>query len=294
MNTQAIEPAAAAGLRFTQIAPTFVGLVEGIDLRQPITDAQALALKQALAKYGVLVLKNQPINDDELMRVTEVFGPNRKTSFQVMKNEHQFLIDVTNVDKEGRPLPQDHSYVLYMKANEFWHSDGTFNPRPQRFTALHARELPNPPPPTEYADTQAAWDSLPAQRQRALEKLVVVHDRRRSLERVGQASVQTADPEERTARQPLVRVNEITGRKSLYVGSHASYIEGMPKEEGRRMVDELTAYATQPQFVYSHPWELHDLVIWDGSRTLHRATPYTAPAARRMRQSGALELASLL
>jgi alpha-ketoglutarate-dependent taurine dioxygenase len=84
-----------------------------------------------------------------------------------------------------------------------------------------------------------------------------------------------------TVMHPLVRVNPVNGRKSLYVGAHAQEIVGIPRDEGRRIIEELTAFCTQPQYVYSHAWREHDLVIWDNRCTLHRATPFDKTKYRR-------------
>jgi alpha-ketoglutarate-dependent 2,4-dichlorophenoxyacetate dioxygenase len=73
----------------------------------------------------------------------------------------------------------------------------------------------------------------------------------------------------------------VNGRKNLYVGSHAQEIAGMSREEGRKILDELTEFCTQPQFVYGHPWHQHDLVIWDNRCTLHRATTFDKTQYRR-------------
>ncbi len=72
----------------------------------------------------------------------------------------------------------------------------------------------------------------------------------------------------------MVRRHPGSGRKALYIASHASHIIGWPVEEGRALLRELLAHATQPRFVYSHQWRLGDLVIWDNRCTLHRATPF--------------------
>ena len=91
------------------------------------------------------------------------------------------------------------------------------------------------------------------------------------------------------ATHPLVRAHPWNGRKSLYLASHASHIVGWPQEKGRALIEELIAHATQPRFVYSYPWELHDLVMWDDRWTMHRATPYDGPHPRKMRQCAVLE-----
>jgi hypothetical protein len=73
-----------------------------------------------------------------------------------------------------------------------------------------------------------------------------------------------------------VRRHPGSGRNALYIGSHASHIVGMPIEEGQELLAELIEFATQPQFVYRHKWQVGDLVIWDNRCTMHRATPFAA------------------
>src|ERR687889_604655 len=74
----------------------------------------------------------------------------------------------------------------------------------------------------------------------------------------------------RPVRQRLVRTHPVTGRKSLYLSSHAGAILGMPMPEARILLRELTEHATKPEFVYVHKWTLHDLVMWDNRQTMHR------------------------
>ena len=85
-------------------------------------------------------------------------------------------------------------------------------------------------------------------------------------------------------RHPLVRANPVNGRKALFLGAHASHIEGMPVEEGRALLKELLAHVTQPQFCYRHEWTEGDLVIWDNRCVLHRATPFDTTRYKRLMQ----------
>ena len=85
-------------------------------------------------------------------------------------------------------------------------------------------------------------------------------------------------------RHPLVRTNPVNGRKSLFLGAHASHIEGMPVEEGRALLETLLDHVTQPQFCYRHEWTEGDLVIWDNRCVLHRATPYDVGRYKRLMQ----------
>ncbi len=80
---------------------------------------------------------------------------------------------------------------------------------------------------------------------------------------------------------PLVRTHPETGAKTLYIGNHASHIQGLPEAEGDTLLQELLDHATQPQFVYQHTWRVGDLVIWDNRCLLHRALANYEMAAHR-------------
>ncbi len=80
----------------------------------------------------------------------------------------------------------------------------------------------------------------------------------------------------------VVRTNPRNGRRALYLGSHASHIEGMPLEQGRKLLHELLAAATDARFVYRHSWRQFDLVIWDNRAVLHRGCGWDKARYRRV------------
>jgi alpha-ketoglutarate-dependent 2,4-dichlorophenoxyacetate dioxygenase len=135
---------------------------------------------------------------------------------------------------------------------------------------------------TEFADMRAAYDALPETFKTTIEDLVAEHDYWYSRV-VGGGPEPTA--EERALRPPaqhrLVHVHPTSGRKALYLASHASQIVGWPLERGRALLRELMAFATEPRFVYSHVWRAGDVVIWDNLATMHRATPFDDRTYRR-------------
>lgn len=89
-------------------------------------------------------------------------------------------------------------------------------------------------------------------------------------------------PGSRPVEHPLVRVQKSTGRNSLYLSSHLSHLAGLPEEEGRALVKELTAHATQRKYVYTHSWTIGDFIIWDNRTTIYRALPFEDRKYRRI------------
>lgn len=280
-------------IEFEPIGNTFVAEVHGIDLREGLCAAQVDLIETGLATHGVLVFRNQAINDDHQQAFIEKFGPPVVTKLKEIASGHPHFYDIATVDAEGNPIPEDSARGLYLLANLLWHTDGSQNQPPIRLTALHARVLPPEPPPTEYSNMRWAWDTLPPTQQKALEGLVVEHSVYWSRQKMGMSmqdfSAETL-AERKAVQHPLVRTHPRNGRKSLYLASHASHIIGWPVEKGRALLDELTEHATQSGNVYAHDWGPNDLVMWDDTWTMHRATPYQGKHPRQMRWCGVREL----
>jgi alpha-ketoglutarate-dependent 2,4-dichlorophenoxyacetate dioxygenase len=277
------------------VSAGFAAEIYGFGTADGITAEKHALLEDALAKYGVLVLRGEQVDDDIQEALIRNFGPPLVTDLKGLaegKQKHPHFYDLSTVDDEGKPIDENSFVGLYQKANLLWHTDGTQVQPPIRVTILSARVLPSAPPTTEYADMRAAWDALPETRKRELEGLQVEHSIYASRAKVGLTDF---DEEVRKTRppvaHPLVRVHPRTGRKSLYLASHASHVIGWPKAEGEALLAELTEFATQRQFVYVHQWRDSDIVIWDDSFTMHRAMPYSGAEPRKMRWCAARELA---
>ena len=139
---------------------------------------------------------------------------------------------------------------------------------------------------TEFADMRAGYDALDDDTKREIDELVCEHSQMYSRGSLG--FLDFSDEEIamfKPVLQPLVRRHPQTGRKSLYLSSHAGAIVGLPMPEARVILRDLTEHATQPAFVYVHRWRLHDLVIWDNRQTMHRVRRYDQAQPRDMRRT---------
>ncbi|MEM7429990.1 MAG: TauD/TfdA family dioxygenase, partial [Pseudomonadota bacterium] len=191
------------------------------------------------------------------------------------------LIFLKNFDDEGRINPPSSWQILNNKANQFWHADSSFKANPAKASLLSGRVVPSRGGNTEYLSMRAVYAALPEETKQRIEGLVAIHDYSHSRNKidpdlVSQAEYKAVPP----VRQAMVLDHGGRG-KSLYIGAHCSGIEGMSGEEGGALIDELMAFADQEQFVYSHNWRQHDLVLWDNRSVLHRATPFDAANEKR-------------
>jgi len=185
------------------------------------------------------------------------------------------MVDISNLGVDGSILAADDRRRMFNLGNLLWHSDSSFKATPAKYSMLHARVLPPSAPNTEFADMRAAWDALPADLQEVARPLVCDHSLIYSRALLG---FDDFTPEEREwfapVPQRLVRRHAGSGRLSLYLSAHIGTIHGWLRPEAMAFIRDLTEHATQREFVYSHPWREHDLVIWDNRCTMHRARPF--------------------
>jgi alpha-ketoglutarate-dependent taurine dioxygenase len=175
----------------------------------------------------------------------------------------------------------------YLLGTFLWHIDGTTDEIPSRASLLSARVLSDSGGQTEWASTYAAYEDLPQDEKDAIEKRRVVHSAE-TIERAARpdfSETDVADWRTRPVRSHPLVWTHASGRKSLVLGSTASYVEGMGPEESRALLDRLQAWSTQPQFVCRHEWQVGDLVIWDNTGTMHRVIPYAADSGRMMHRT---------
>jgi alpha-ketoglutarate-dependent 2,4-dichlorophenoxyacetate dioxygenase len=274
-----------------QIGPCFAGEVDGIDMRKPLTAAEAAAIHAGMDEYAVLVFHDQHITAEQQLAFTQSLGElEHAIGTSLRKPEEDRLpsvfADVSNLDKENKPYKYDDRRRLFAIGNRLWHSDSSFKTTPAKYSLLYCLSVVSKGGNTEFADMRAAYDSLDEERKALIEDLVCEHSQMFSRAQLGFTDFTEEERERfKPVLQVLVRTHPSTGRKSLYLSSHAGSILGMPVPEARFLLRDLVEHATQRKFVYSHKWRVGDLVIWDNRRTMHRVRPYPAEEPRDMRRT---------
>src|SRR6201987_406698 len=261
------------------VTPGFVAEIGDVDLSTPLEPADLLAVKEAFTTYAVLIFPDQHLSQDQHLDFARNFGP-LDTTIALYRKDAKLRVrkefaDVSNLDADNKVWGENSRRRMFELGNRLWHTDSSFKRLPARASLLYARSIPPVGGHTEFADERAAYDALPEETKRRLDRLVAEHSIFNSRARLGFTNF---SDEERRGMPPVpqvvVRTIPESGRKSLYLASHAGRIFGMPEEEGRGLIERLTAHATQRQFVYTHRWRVNDLVMWDNRCTMHRGTEF--------------------
>ena len=277
------------GIEIKPLHPLFAAEIGGIDLSDPEVDRSYPELQAALDEKAVLVFKGSPLSQERQIAFCGMFGrlEGEGANVGVIQTGIQrriatALADISNLDEEGRVLGQQDRRRMFALGNQLWHTDSSFKRIPAKYSMLHAHSVTPEGGETQIADTRAAWDDLPDAMKARVEGLVAEHSIFCSREKLG---FYDFSDDERAAlppvHRPIVRDHHESGRKALYLASHASHILGMEVPDGRMLILDLMEHMTQPKYIYTHTWEVGDLVIWDDRCTLHRGRPYDEANHRR-------------
>ena len=278
-------------ISINQVGPCFAGIVEGVDLREELSPKTVEAVHDGMDRYAVLVFRGQSITDEQQLAFSEQLGEIEHaigTSLREKKDARlpTTFADVSNLDKNNQPFLVDDRRRLFAIGNRLWHSDSSFKTVPAKYSILHALSVPSKGGNTEFAHMPAAYDALDQETKEQLEGLVCEHSQIYSRQQVGFTDLTDEEIERfEPVRQTLIRKHPKTGRKSLYLSSHAGRIDGFSAPDAKLLLLDLVNHATQREFVYIHEWQLGDLVIWDNRQTMHRVRPFPVDEPRDMRRT---------
>ena len=266
-------------LTFRKLHPLFAAEVGPIDLPSVYDEETLAEIRRGMDEFGVLVFHDQAFTDEMQLAFAQRFGGelhSRTGSSVIAKSRlgNEALSDISNIDENGDILDSEDRRRMYNLGNRLWHTDASFQDPAGRYSLLSARVVPPVAADTEFADMRAAYDALPPETKAEIDGLYAHHSIAHSRRTLGFEFSQDEEDRLKGAIHPLVRTIPGSGRKSLYIASHASRIVDWPVPDGRLLLLDLRDHATQPQFRYRHSWRVGDLVIWDNRATMHRGVPF--------------------
>ena len=267
-------------LSVRRLAESFCGEVSGVDLTR-LDDLTAQAIKDSWLAHKVLVFHDQQLDEDELVEFAQRLGDVEIHLRQTRATGRREVLLVSNIKEDGKPIGRLGNQELN------WHMDQIFMAQPTAGTILFAVEVTPEGGDTWFCDLGAAYQALPPELKAQVEGRRAVHSAATADRRVG---IQLTEEQRLKAPEvvhPLVRTHPLAGDKGLYFSmNHTARIDGMTEDESLHLLDELRRYATQPEFIYAHHWQVGDLVLWDNAATMHRRDPFPDHFQRLMRRVG--------
>lgn len=227
-------------------------VVSGVDVG-PLAPEVVDGLRAALASHGVVVLRDQHVDDTAFLGFLESFGPLTFTAGETPVDGFPDLNVISNV---GRTEPPRSTF----------HVDSSYLSTPPAYTALRAVEIPSQGGETVFTDQYRALATLPAEladrvRDRSIRHVVTGID----------PALLTAD-DETEAEHPVVRPHPLTERPALFLTTpkRCAAVSGLDDDASAELVAELYAHSTTPENSLAHAWAPGDVVMWDNACVLHR------------------------
>lgn len=267
-----------------QIAPLAGALgaeILGVDLRR-LDDKGWKEIFRAFLQYSVLVLRDQKLEPEDLMKVGARFGEPCHYPFVTGMEGYPYIFEVVKEADETKNF------------GGAWHSDTAYLARPPLATLLYALETPSHGGDTLFANTTAAYDTLSAGMKNLVDTLVGVNSaelkygggRSAMHKKIGGMKVHDTDSAgQYVSEHPVARTHPGTGRKALYASrSHTTHFKGMTEEESGPILDYLALHQVRPEFTCRVRWAPGTLTIWDNRCTQHNAINDYHGQRRRMRR----------
>ncbi|MDJ0824298.1 MAG: TauD/TfdA family dioxygenase [Rhodobacter sp.] len=278
------EARAVAKFDLKPLIPAFGMEVRGLDLMDVSADTLFPDIRALFEEHSALLFRGQDLAPEKHLELAQLFGPIEDRQADERKPGEAFTIpEVSNVTEDGTTAGEMDLKTLNLKSNFLWHADSTFLPVPALSNILVARIVPTEGGATELASTRAAWAEMPEELKARIKGRGIwhrySHSRKKISEELAKLPMFAKWPDQHWAS---VWPNPVNRREALYIASHAFQVDGYDESESETLLAELTEFCTQPRYVYSHRWEVGDVLLWDQRAVMHRGTPWPYDQPRKL------------
>ena len=271
-------------MKISALHPKFGVTIEDVDLNGVTAENLFPEIRDLFEEHSALLFPKQNMDDATHTRIAELFGPLENREAMATGRDVEFEVSaVSNEDGDG-VFDADSLRTLDLQANMLWHTDSTFLPTPALVNILTATVLPTSGGQTELASTRVGWDEMSDAMKEHFQDAILWHRLSHSRSRISPELARLGKMT-RWPDRPWTALwkNPVNGKDSLYIASHAFAIEGKGHEEGQKIIDEATEFCTRPENVYSHNWQIGDVLIWDERACLHRGRPWDYSQPRTLK-----------
>lgn len=271
--------------------------ITDLDLSKPLSEETKKALYDLWIDAGLICFKGLGHNDEEHLRLSEVFGENKAHTVKHLvkegENDKFMVLDSRDFEKFGtyyRESDPEYIFTGYLP----WHSDQIFTVRPNHGALLRIVTQPSRGGKTGWIDTIAAYDALDDEFKEKIKDIELeyelCHDHMHAKYGRDETIIQATeiDPDApkidnlAPVAHPAVAIHPISGKKILNVSPlHLVRVVGMEEKESDKLIKQLVAHVTNMDCSYVHDWEPNDMMLWDNWRTLHTAYGYPTNEIRK-------------
>lgn len=226
---------------------------------------QPPVINELLSQYNqhhLLILKDQHLNEDALIKVANLFGeptPSLVKTFQ--------LVNYPLITKHSNIKNEDKKPTGIIAPEYVFHSDSYFTTNPNKSTLLYSLKSPDYGGETFFVNSCHAYDTLDISIKNLIEDKKAIY--------------KNAYVNQPPVSHPLMRHHPVTKRKALFVNIHRALgVDGIEQTEALALLNFLYEHATNKDYVYKHKWSDGDLLIWNNVTTMHCATEIDTSQAR--------------
>lgn len=271
-------------MKTTPLHPKFGLVVEDVNLRDVTAEHLFPEIRHAYETHSALLFKGQELDDETHIRIAELFGPLENREAMATGRDVEFEVSAVSNEDGDTVFDAESLRTLDLQANMLWHTDSTFLPTPALVNILTAKVVPSCDGQTELASTRVGWREMPEEMKAPFKNAIMWHRLSHSRSKISPELAQLA----KMTRWPdrpwkAIWPNPETGEEALYIASHAFAIEGLGHEESEALIDAAITFCTKPEYVYSHEWEVGDVLIWDERAVLHRGRPWNYAEPRTLK-----------
>jgi alpha-ketoglutarate-dependent taurine dioxygenase len=245
------------------LQPTIGAEIGGVDLREPLSDAQRDQIKAAILEYKVVFFRDQDLDRDQHAAFAQRFGP----LYSHPSTSRPYADKVPAIHRIAATEAKKYEKIAELQRAEGWdpyHSDTSWRLVPTWGAVLRAVTLPEVGGDTIWVDAGLAYDGLPDDVKERLEGLHVTHDYRAALAGAGHDYPIVA--------HPLVRTHRETGRKILWANfSQHPWIVGLDTGESRALLSVVHDQYRKPEYQVRFSWRPGSLAFWDNRAAVHYA-----------------------
>jgi len=256
--------ASDAALDVRPITPAIGAEIHGVRLTGDLPAATVTAIRDALLRHRVVFFRGQGHLDEAGHQAfARLLGPlvPHPTVPSVAGTEA-----VLDIDAETARASQ-------------WHTDVTFVPAFPLFSVLRGVVIPPVGGDTVWANTVAAYATLPPVLRSLADQLWALHanaydyaaTRPNSTARQVQRYETVFKSTIYETEHPVVQVHPLTGERAIVLGYFVRRLLGVSAADSGHLFAMLQDHVTRLENTVRWRWQAGDVVIWDNRATQHKA-----------------------